>query len=291
MRISSPKTISFWPVFGAVVIALTLAAALWGVWPLMSSPKEASSPVVQRTLAERRVAEDAAMLFPTPLPKADMVELPDLSESVDVEARKQAFYDFLLPLIAVENDRLLIKRAYLTDWLALLQQGIEPDIALLEELKELAEDYYIETDVTYEAMLEALLFQMDTLPPSMIIAQSANESAWGTSRFATEGNNLFGQWCFTPGCGLVPNSRPDGETYEVRAFASPALSVRAFLRNLNRHHSYEDLRARRAELRAEGRPVTGLDLVPYLINYSIRREEYVAEIAQTIRFNNLQDLD
>ncbi len=284
------QTRLFWPVFGTLVIALTLAAALWGLRPLWTPP-DAADAEFRRILPERRVAEDATTLFPSLLPTADPMPLPDLSEQADVDARKQAFYDFLLPLIQVENERLLIKRAYLEDWQARLNEGTEPDAVILAELMELAEDYYIPTDQPPLDILQQLLFQMDTLPPSMIIAQSANESAWGTSRFATEGNNLFGQWCFTPGCGLVPNSRPEGESYEVRAFASPALSVRAFLLNLNRHHSYEDLRARRAHLRAEGKPVTGLDLVPYLINYSIRREEYVAEIAQTIRFNHLQDLD
>lgn len=280
-----------WRVLGALVLLLTVIAAVWGLRPLWFDSEAVDAPLALREIPERRVAEDAITLFPSVLPSADMSALPDLSEPTDVEARKQAFYDFLLPLIQIENERLLVKRAYLANWLEQLERGTEPDPALLAELLELAEDYYIDSGLSPTATIEQLLQQMDTLPPSMIIAQSANESAWGTSRFATEGNNLFGQWCFTPGCGLVPQNRPEGETYEVRAFASPALSVRAFILNLNRHHSYEDLRAKRALMRAEGRPVTGLDLVPYLINYSIRREEYVAEIAQTIRFNHLQDLD
>lgn len=287
---AQPHKPPFWPIFGSLVITLTLVAALWGLYPVWFAAAP-TARIAPQEVTERRVAEDATLLFPSLPPSANMSELPDLTEPVDVAARKQAFYDFLLPLIHLENERLLIKRAYLSDWLARITQGEAPDADLLAELMALAEDYYIETELDPQATLTQLLYQMDVLPPSMIVAQAANESAWGTSRFATEGNNLFGQWCFTPGCGLVPQSRPEGETYEVRAFASPALSIRAFLLNLNRHHSYEDLRDRRAELRASGRAATGLDLVPYLLNYSTRREEYVAEITQTILFNNLQDLD
>lgn len=267
------------------MLSLTFGSAIWGLSPLWSK-SEALAPVPP--IAPRTLAEDATTLFPTLLPRADESDLPDLSEFSEVSARKAAFYEFLLPLILVENERLLLKRDYLSDWLV---QGVPEDTEVSEELKTLAENYYIDLQLDSEAILQQLLYQIDILPPSMVIAQAANESAWGTSRFATEGNNLFGQWCFTPGCGLVPQNRPEGETYEVRAFDSPALSVRAFLLNLNRHPSYAQLRDQRDQLRTQEALVTGLELVPYLVNYSIRREEYVAEIAQTIRFNNLQDLD
>jgi hypothetical protein len=125
---TNPRKRLFWPVFGSVVIALTVAAAIWG---LRWSTPAAQAPAVARILPERRVAEDATTLFPSLLPTADLSALPDLSEPEEVQARKQAFYDFMLPLIAVENERLLIKRAYLEDWLARLEQGTQADAGLL----------------------------------------------------------------------------------------------------------------------------------------------------------------
>lgn len=218
-------------------------------------------------------------------------EIPDFSAEPVVQARKDQFYEFIVPMIEAENGRLKRVRAQLVEWF----DGVDSESALsaaaVEQLTRLAERYYVDTEQPLDALLDELLMKVDTLPPSLIVAQAANESAWGTSRFALEGNNLFGQWCFSEGCGLVPQSRPEGEVYEVRAFDEPLLSVRGFILNLNRHFSYESLREERARLKANGEAVTGVDLAPHLLAYSTRREAYVEEIIEMIRFNNLQALD
>ncbi len=119
----------------------------------------------------------------------------------------------------------------------------------------------------------------------------SNESAWGTSRFAKQGNNYFGQWCYVKGCGLVPQQRNDGAVHEVADFDHPMDSVRSYILNLNRHYTYDDLRDLRAkEIKKQGY-ATGLNLAAGLINYSERRMEYVKEIRSMISYNKLDKLD
>jgi uncharacterized FlgJ-related protein len=135
--------------------------------------------------------------------------------------------------------------------------------------------------------LAALLQRVDTLPVSLVLAQAAIESGWGTSRFAREGNNLFGQWCFDPGCGLVPAARRTGARHEVAAYASVNDSIDAYLLNINTHSAYRDLRELRARARAEGREPTGLELATGLRSYSERGELYVQDVRSIIRGNGL----
>ena len=123
------------------------------------------------------------------------------------------------------------------------------------------------------------------------LAQAANESAWGTSRFATKGNNLFGQWCFSKGCGLVPRGRVEGASHEVAKFSSPFRSVRAYIQNLNRHPTYQELRDIRQEDRRGKDPLSGVDMAAGLLGYSERGQEYVDEIRAMIHYNNLTFYD
>ncbi|MDX8381543.1 MAG: glucosaminidase domain-containing protein, partial [Ghiorsea sp.] len=131
----------------------------------------------------------------------------------------------------------------------------------------------------------ALLKRVDTVPLELVLSQAANESAWGTSRFARKANNLFGQWCFTKGCGLVPSRRNAGSTHEVAAFKSPQLSVRSYLRNLNTGRVYKDLRTIRAQKRAQGKTATAFELAEGLNKYSERGQAYVKEIRSMIKYN------
>lgn len=136
-----------------------------------------------------------------------------------------------------------------------------------------------------------LLKRINTVPSSLALAQSANESAWGTSRFAQEGNNYFGQWCFQPGCGLVPKSRTAGKTHEVEKFSSAADSVKAYIDNLNRNSAYEKLRSLRAQRAEKNGSFSGTELAPGLLKYSERGKEYVLEIQSMIRINKLEQYD
>ena len=126
---------------------------------------------------------------------------------------------------------------------------------------------------------------------SLVLAQAANESGWGTSRFAGEGNALFGQWSFG-GSGMLPEAQRESlGDYRVAAFESPLLSVIAYMRNLNTHRSYARLRALRAAARVAGDTPRGMELAAGLDRYSERGQEYVDEIRSMIEYNGLEDTD
>lgn len=154
-----------------------------------------------------------------------------------------------------------------------------------------AERLRVDAETGSARQLTLLRKRLDVIPPSLIMAQAANESAWGTSRFATEGNNLFGQWCFTKGCGLVPTARGEDATHEVASFSSPYRSVRAYIQNLNRHPTYQQLRELRHSDRNDNEALSGLELAGGLLGYSERGEDYVKEIRSMIRYNNLEFYD
>lgn len=128
--------------------------------------------------------------------------------------------------------------------------------------------------------------RVDTIPENMVLIQAANETGWGSSRFAREGMNFFGQWCFKKGCGLVPQSRTKGLSHEVAVFKSVDDSVGAYMRNLNSNAAYGLLRSIRADLRAQGKPVKAEDLVYGLMHYSERQEAYIDELLEMLRHNN-----
>lgn len=222
-----------------------------------------------------------------PLPSWANEELPDFSGIRDTTERKVAFFSFLYPRIVLANSRILLEREYL-DFLA-AQDTLKPDEK--EWLARQAERLRIDQPVGSPAQIELLRKRLDVIPPSLALAQAANESAWGTSRFATEGNNLFGQWCFSPGCGMVPEGRPDGETYEVADFRSPYYSVRAYIQNLNRHPAYQAVRDIRMKDRKAGEPLSGHEMAEGLLDYSQRGEAYIEEIREMISYNNLAFYD
>lgn len=218
-----------------------------------------------------------------PLPDWAMADLPDFSGYHDTAEKKAAFFSFLYPRIVLANTRVLMLR----DNLEILEGKSELTDQESAWLERQAKRLRVDAEVASPEMYDKLNRRLDVIPPSLIMAQSANESAWGTSRFATQGNNLFGQWCFTRGCGLVPRSRAEGATHEVAAFQSPYESIRAYITNLNRHDSYQALRNTREQARTKDRFPGGIALAQGLIGYSERGAAYVEEIQAMIRHNNL----
>ena len=215
--------------------------------------------------------------------------LPDFSQYADVKAKKQAFFDYLQPIVAANNQRILDDRARLY---ALADTS---DEALSREdrrfLDGLVDRYEVDTASSSEDQRAELMVRLDTVPMSLALTQAAMESAWGTSRFAREGNNLFGQWCYQAGCGIVPKRRGEGQVHEVASFDNIDAAVASYLRNINSHRAYADLRAARADLRAANQPVTGNAMANHLLRYSERGLDYVEEIQSMIRVNNLAVLD
>lgn len=218
-------------------------------------------------------------------------ELPDLTQVLDVSAKKAQFIEFLTPRIQAENHRIEAERAWLLQMHEQASAGVAYEPWQKALLTRLGQYYEIEAAPGTNAYFEQILHRADTLPVSLVLAQAAKESGWGTSRFATEGNNLFGQWCFQSGCGLVPKGRPEGERYEVKAFNSVAQAVSAYYRNVNTHTPYQALRNIRAELRYLSLPLESDTLAWGLESYSIRGEDYIREIADLIDYNELKQHD
>ncbi len=211
--------------------------------------------------------------------------MPDFRNFEAGTERKQAFFSFLLPLVTAENERILADR----ERLLAIAADDAPGWIARRWVRELARDYVEDPgEMAYEDLRDVLLRRVDAVPAAMALAQAAKESGWGTSRFARNGNNLFGEWCYTPGCGIVPRARARGRRHEVRAFPSPRQSVRSYIANINTHRGYRELRRERARLRAAGRTVTALALVPHLHAYSERGADYVADIRRMIVSNELE---
>jgi len=131
---------------------------------------------------------------------------------------------------------------------------------------------------------------MDEIPVSLAIAQAAKETGWGTSRFALEGNALFGQWTWS-GEGLKPKEAKEGEKHKVMKFNILQASVRAYQRNINTHSTYKDFRKARAKLRDSNKPLDSIELSKYLNKYAETGNQYVEVLQKIIKQNKLQDFD
>ena len=138
--------------------------------------------------------------------------------------------------------------------------------------------------------LPTLKVRMDEIPTSMAIAQAAKETGWGTSRFAQEGNALFGQWTWS-GEGIKPAEAGNDSTHKVMKFKVLQASVKAYHRNINTHSSYREFRSVRAQLRDEKKVLDSIILTEYLDKYAETGKEYVKILRQIIRQNKLTDFD
>lgn len=216
---------------------------------------------------------------------------PNFAAIADESERKRAFFCYLAPLVERANGVVMQDRKRLE---RLRKEhpsgrGLEADSRRFVET--MASDYGLEGAALDGSLFQRLLVRVDGVPVSLALAQAANESAWGTSRFALEGHNYFGQWCFRKGCGIVPQKRAKGATYEVQAFSNVGDSVTAFIRNLNTNSSYAKFREIRAKRRSEGETASGASLAEGLRDYSARRGEYVRTLRNMIRFNHLEQFD
>lgn len=208
-------------------------------------------------------------------------DLPDFAAmEEDVPAMKAAFYAYLTPMVIHHNNAIREKRERLEEVQQKIAQGSSLSGTDRRWLARLAEQYELESDedTTPQALLKTLLRRVDTVPLELALVQAAKESGWGRSRFAVEANNLFGQWCYVEGCGIVPSNRPADATHEVEVFSSVSEAMRRYMNNLNTHESYSDFRRLRQQRRESGKPLTGMALVDGLTLYSERREAYVEDI-------------
>ena len=212
----------------------------------------------------------------------------DLNHRLNSGEKKRAFLLSLLPMVLLANQAIEAERRELETLLARHDQMGLISQEEKQRLKEMVDYYQLERDPLNDKRARAmLLHRVDILPPSLVLAQAATESGWGTSRFTREGNNLFGQRTYRTGNGIVPSRRPDGENHEVKRFGSLFESVRSYMRNLNTHNAYRELRDLRARLRRGGEHLSGVQLASGLDAYSALNGDYIDYVRDMIRANDL----
>ena len=195
--------------------------------------------------------------------------------------RKEFFIQIVLPLIIEENNNIKIDRNTL---FAIINKSNNSNSE-----KQWLEKKYKQYGVK-SGDLSTLKIRMDEIPVSLAIAQAAKETGWGTSRFALEGNALFGQWTWS-GEGLKPKEAKEGENHKVMKFNILQASVRAYQRNINTHSTYKDFRKARAKLRDSNKPLDSIVLSKYLNRYAETGNQYVEVLQKIIKQNKLQDFD
>lgn len=283
---------------------LTLAAAIIaagvGVFALPGHPTSAlASPLTSlATTSEKGAPEshalaarfesdgydwDSVLAGDAPVPEVSVRTLPkDLARVQDLELKKSLFFRSLLPMALQVNREIGVERKRVLRLKKALAAGRSLDIVDEAWLVATAEAYGGDpTD------LDDLLRRVDGVPPSLVLAQAAEESGWGTSRFVREGNALFGQYTWSDGHdGIVPGDNAEGDTIRrVRVFANVKAAVASYAHNLNSHPAYENFRRKRAS------GGSGYELIAALDRYSERRSEYVATIRTIMRVNRLAAVD
>lgn len=213
-------------------------------------------------------------------------------EYSSVEERKKSFFEHLYPIVRKSNERILEERDQV---LTFFESFKRVDDSLEAEqgtrLKALGVKYRVKpSKLPSEEGFEELKRKVDAIPEELALVQAANESNWGRSRFAKEGNNLFGEWCFTEGCGIIPKRRSAGSKHEVAAFTNVELSVRSYMRNLNSHPAYKMLRDIRYKRRQEGKEPKASELAVGLSKYAGIGNEYV-RILRSMLKNNRELID
>jgi Bax protein len=207
-------------------------------------------------------------------------------QSQSLNPQQQSFVVFMVPKIDSANQQVFALRQRI---IAIKQKN---------KLSNLDRRFLIATATSYKvphfklddpASMTELLKRVDIVPTSLVLAQAANESGWGASRFAKRADNFFGQHCYTKGCGIVPAS--GDTTFEVQKFHNAQDAINYYLYNLNSNSSYASFRDARAQLRAAGKSLTGPNLVPYLVNYSQLGEGYISMINSMILAHGFSQYD
>ena len=221
-----------------------------------------------------RLGQSVKPVYLSKLPK-------DLKKIKSTNKRKDTFIKIVMPLILSENEKILEDRNKLFRILGKQSNTMGEKVWLKRRFK----DY----DIKGEDIAE-LKLRMDIVPTSIAIAQAAKESGWGTSRFALEGNAMYGQWTWG-GEGIEPSKKDKEKEHKILKFPKLQSSVAAYMKNLNTHRGYSEFRDKRSKIREKKQEVSGLDLVDYLYNYAQTGSEYVKTLKIIIQQNNLNDFD
>lgn len=239
--------------------------------------------VIVQYLAPPHNTPDAAVT-----PQEPIAVFPDFASIQSVDVKKQQFFDYVQDYVVAENENILALRRQLESYADISNNGIAFSAREREWVLGLAEGYQLGSGLgSDQAIVNELLLRVDVIPVSLVLAQAANESAWGTSRFALEGNNIFGQWCYEEGCGIVPRRRVSGATHEVKSFPTIESAVQAYFMNINSHHLYQYFRELRAQMRLQEQALDPMVLAFGLGRYSERGGNYVDEVQNIIIQNDL----
>ena len=204
----------------------------------------------------------------------------DLDSIRSTKKKKETFLKILLPLVVAENQKIEKDKQYLRK---ILMENNKP------ENKKWINKKYRDYKVSNQNINE-LIEKMDIIPISIALAQAAKESGWGTSRFALEGNAIFGQWTWK-GEGIVPLEKSSDQNHKILKFPLLRASVKAYITNLNTHNGYKDFRKKRFELRKQNKSLIGKELIDELDNYAQTGQEYTKVLQQIINQNDLEEFD
>ena len=204
----------------------------------------------------------------------------DLDTIKSVKEKKETFLQILLPLVVAENEKIKEDRKYLLK--------IVKGNATIESKKWLNKKY--KAYKVSDREISELIKKIDIVPTSIALAQAAKESGWGTSRFALEGNAIYGQWTWN-GDGIEPLEKTKNKSHQILKFPLLRASVKAYIINLNTHRGYRSFREKRFELRKENKKLAGLELIHELDNYAQTGKEYTKILEQIIRQNDLDELE
>ena len=257
-------------------------------------PPASTSPIFDSHLNEDPFTLDFKNNFSS-------IDVPEFTDIQDVKTKKHTYFQFIGKLAYQNNQLILRKRSFIqnlvTYYASLLDS--DPELSITEfqagllssseqdKLQFLIEEYRIKSHKVSDVLLE-LLLRVNIIPIELIQVQTANESGWGTSRFAVQGYNFFGLWWYQTGCGFVPKHRTEGMTHEVAKFSTPAQGMYRYVLNLNRNKAYRQLQIKRQTL-LHSRKLTSFELAMQLTTtleaYSERGQAYIDELQSMLRVN------
>ena len=252
-----------------------------------SRKKSLTSSALSKVFARINYDFDAVQAGHVSVPRLFVKSLPvDMRRIRAAKERKKLFLLSVLPLILRVNDEIWAERKKLIKLKKLVNNRVKLSAEDRLWLAVMENRYKVT-----RGDLGALELGMDIIPPSLALAQAAEESGWGTSRFVVEGNALFGQWTDSSKSGIIPLGRVINRNYRIKAFRTLLDGVRAYARNLNTHKAYRSFRAGRSELRRSGKILSGQKLSLHLASYSERGENYIRSLQKIITSNSLEKFD
>lgn len=251
----------------------------FGGYSALNAPKSPEAPIAVAQTSQQPQSDTVKQIEPQKKVNPNFPkELADLNKMQPSE-RVSLFVKTVLPMVVAENNKILTDRRRLQNDIKILQRGGKLTREEAAWVKSMVDKY--NEDNLYE-----LLKKVDIIPPSIALAQAAIESTWGQDEKTRSSNAFYGQKSWAKSGGV---EGPYGERY--RAFETPNQSIAAYMTNLNSHDAYDDFRAARAAMRKSGKPITGLALVPKLINYTDTGKAYPQKLASMIKGRDLQKYD